>query len=881
MLISSTFTAAFAQTAAPAKPDANVKADEPASLDRIVVTSNRRNEESQKVSGVVQSVTGEQLRKDGISEFRQIQNVIPGMNIANQEGNVEIFIRGVGSANNTELGDPGAAPHINGIYIPRPRGLGMMFFDVERVEVNKGPQGTLYGRNALAGTINLITAKPRIGQTTGFVQGEVSNRSGGGAEAAFNAPIGETMAIRGAVAYTKKDYGFKNFSAGVPVTAAVAATQPYKDAASRDPAGLEENYGGRLSFLWNVGSSLTITAMADAGHEGGTGYPGANIFSAVTSSKKRPKELDLRNVVYKGPQGEMENDLWGAQAKAEYDAGGYTIEVSGSARSVDFNQRNASSNGIDFPGRDYSSENWDNYSTVFWQQTSKSYIGEVRAYSTDDKARMKWTVGAFGFKEKQQVGFFALADAGYCCYSGTEFTMPDVKGKAAALYTDATFSITDSFRALAGARYTKESKSRYGIGGNWALVLGGEDFGCCIATRLGTPGFVPALLNRPNFDLTNVRTPAQVAQFLIQGTQTPGSRDTLIQQIQAIANGTNPFGNCFLRPDIANGQKCPDKNPSGRNGGFSYANLTIPQQQVGSSKANFGDFRLGFEYDLNKDQMVYGKVATGHKAGGFNDTLSQSLVPVTFEPERITSYELGSRNGFDFMGRRAIFNATTFFYDYKNQVFQDLTCVNIDPTATPPCTGYALVSRNIGRSRLYGLELESRFALGNGFKLDFNALFLKSRITKGTVSDFRAQDFSVGGQTPIINLEGNELPLASRINLTGRIQQVFAVGSGKFDWQALVNYRTAYYLTQFNEDNVVFLDGRVQSALDAGFPDRQKGYATLNLGVGYTIGGLRVEAFAANVTDEQASQKSIAGSGLNIRFLNDARSYGLRARWTF
>lgn len=143
----------------------------------VVVTANRREENLQDVSGVVQAFSADQLRQDGIAELRQLQAAVPGLSIANQEGNVEIFIRGVGSANSTELGDPGAAPHLNGTYIPRPRGLGLMFYDLERVEVNKGPQGTLYGRNALAGTLNIITAKPRLGQYGGYAQAEVSNRS--------------------------------------------------------------------------------------------------------------------------------------------------------------------------------------------------------------------------------------------------------------------------------------------------------------------------------------------------------------------------------------------------------------------------------------------------------------------------------------------------------------------------------------------------------------------------------------------------------------------------------------------------------------------------------------------------------------------------------
>ncbi|MFH7617379.1 TonB-dependent receptor, partial [Pseudomonas syringae pv. tagetis] len=98
--------------------------------------------------------------------------------------------RGVGSSNNTEVGDPGAAPHIKGAYIARPRGLGGMFYDVERVEINKGPQGTLRGRNALAGTLNIITKRPDLEAFGGYVQAEVGNRDHRGGEFALNLPIG-------------------------------------------------------------------------------------------------------------------------------------------------------------------------------------------------------------------------------------------------------------------------------------------------------------------------------------------------------------------------------------------------------------------------------------------------------------------------------------------------------------------------------------------------------------------------------------------------------------------------------------------------------------------------------------------------------------------
>jgi len=865
---------AAAQSAANVPPPAPAKAasapqartDEPLQVDHVVVTANRRIETLQSVAGVVQTIDADQLRKDGITEIRSLQNEIPGMNIANQEGNIEIYIRGVGSSNSTELGDPAAASHINGVYIPRPRGMGTMFYDLERVEVNKGPQGTLYGRNAMAGTLNIITAKPRLDRFGGYVQFEGGSRSGG-FETAFNMPLSSTFGLRVAAFEADKNSGFHNVS-------------PDPKSHALTPAGDEHNLGARVSALWLPMDRMTVSMMADAGHEGGTGYPGANIYTAVKATGERAEHLPLRDIVYRGAQGTMRNDLSGLQAKVDYDFDSFGAELSLSQRKVDFYQRNAQSNGIGWSGRDYSAEKWDDFSTQYWQTKSASHIGEFRLYSGEDAKVFQWNVGAFGFNEDQKVGYLSLTDGGYCCFSGTEFTMPKVIGKSAALYGDGTLAVTSKLRLIGGLRETEEAKSRYGIGGNIALTLGGADFACCMATRLGTEGFVPALLARPNFDMSKVVTAQQMAQFLMQTSLVPGARDTLNAQVGPIADGTNPMGNCFVRSDINNGfVTCP----TDKNGGFSYANLAVPEQQVGSSKFHYADWRVGTEYDLTKDNMVYVKLSTGHKAGGFNDSFHGSAVPELFRPEQLRVLEAGSRNAFDLGGRRAVFNVSGFYYDYKDQVFQDLTCITVDTTKNPPtCSGYSLVNRNIGKSHLAGLEAEGRFALPMGFKLDLNGALLHTRIDRGVVADVRAIDYSKGGQSPLIDLTGNQLPLASKVNLSTRLQQVFGLFDGKADWQALLNWRSSYYLTQFNETPVVALGGTTTTALAAGFPDRQVGFLTLNLGAGYTFnGGLRLEAYANNVTDKQASQKALVGAGLDIRFLNDARSFGARARMDF
>jgi iron complex outermembrane receptor protein len=153
----------------------------------------------------------------------------------------------------------------------------------------------------------------------------------------------------------------------------------------------------------------------------------------------------------------------------------------------------------------------------------------------------------------------------------------------------------------------------------------------------------------------------------------------------------------------------------------------------------------------------------------------------------------------------------------------------------------------------------------------------------------RSIDYGLGGVTSEIDLSGNELPLSSKFTFNARLQHAFALGEGTFDWQVLAAYRSAFYLTQFNDRDVVFVSdtagtvARVENAADAGFPDRQKAATTLNAGIGYTManGVWRFEAWGSNLLNNDVSQKALVGSQLNIRFLNDARSYGLRVKAQF
>jgi iron complex outermembrane receptor protein len=865
-------------------------------LEELVVTVQRREQNLQDVTSMAQAFTAADLKLSGVgSELRNLPMVVPGLNIANQEGNVEIFIRGVGTANNTELGDPSAATHLNGVYLPRPRGLSAMLFDLERVEVNKGPQGTLRGRNAIAGTLNIISRKPQLGELDGYAEIGFGDYDAQSMEGALNVPVGERFAFRVAAFADSHDSYFRNAGLQQNLT----------------PAGEEDEQSVRLSALWQPSEQLSVLLVGDYLTEGGTGYPGANMFATfdevrdgsgqVTFPGFRFDQVDPRAVVYRGWQGVMDTEHWGAALTVTYDFGGVALEYLGSHRDLDFEQTNAESDNIAFPGRDLSAVDYDNWGNQFWLTRSESQVHELRAYSSGE-GRAHWTAGVFYFDEDQEVGFFSSSDHGFCCFSGVEFTMPDVSGESLAAYADITFDVTDRLRLTAGLRQTEEEKSRFGIGGNYALIGGGEGFACCFSSRFSTPGFMPLFLDRPYFDATRGgRSPAELVNLILSGVQF-GQRDTLDDQLAGVTDGSSPNGTCIDTPDLDNGfLDCP------ANGQFSFLGITAPEQQFGEYEDDFLDWRAGIDFDLTDASLLYLTVTTGHKSGGFNDTVTNPafdpaepesdanpryLQALVFDPEELIAYELGSKNRLELANGPAILNGSVFYYDYKDQVFQVLNVIGgIGGTQT----GSSQQSVNIADSDVLGIELEASFALPAGFRIGGNLLWLDTEIKEGVVSDVRATNFGNLAATPDADLEGNELPKAPEITAILRIQQEIGLAAGgAVDWQILANYASEYFLSIFNEQDVVEPtnpaadlngDGVIgtASATQLGFDDVQDALVTLNVGVGYSsaTGALRVEGFVSNLLDEDASTKALFQPSLNLRFLNDPRTMGVRLRYRF
>lgn len=223
---------AFAQTA---------PAADGASDDEIIVTAQKRAQSLQDVSAAVSAVGGTELQNAGINSLQDVQQLVPAVTFGNDFNQAKVFIRGVGANTSTTGSSTGVALHVDGAYVARAEAQLTSLFDLERIEVLRGPQGSLYGRNAVGGSINLITRKPTA-DLTADIRLSYGNYNAIIAEAGVGGPIAEWLRFR------------------------LAGKVESRDGYGRDPVHgndvddlKRQMVRGQLQFLLGEGTDLTVS----------------------------------------------------------------------------------------------------------------------------------------------------------------------------------------------------------------------------------------------------------------------------------------------------------------------------------------------------------------------------------------------------------------------------------------------------------------------------------------------------------------------------------------------------------------------------------------------------------------------------------------------
>lgn len=425
----------MAQTPAPA--GTTVPADIEG-LVEIVVTAQRKQESLQRAGIAIDVVTADSLISSGVTSSTDLGKMVPALNVQQLGGaNATFFLRGVGNFTVNGYSDPAIAFNYDGVYLGRPTSTSGVFYDLDRMEVLKGPQGTLYGRNATAGAINILPAPPRLNETSGFVTASYGNYNALNIQGAVNAPLGESTAVR------------------------VSANLVDRDGYLSDGSSDEKNEALRLQILSELTEDVTIRLAGDYSHTGGIGpgsiYNGAYAFNRATSrydfvpsglsastglfdaaAQAYRQTLFLgasgRNAAPLDPDMYQDNSFHGASAEIAWDTGVGMLTIIPAWRSADLDNKFAAPAFIGFI-----------------QEKDKQSSLEAR-FAADRIGIFDTIAGAFFYDESVK-GNYTFAQQALNAYQ--EFTS---KTQSYALFSRVTANLSDEFRLIGGARYTEDKK---------------------------------------------------------------------------------------------------------------------------------------------------------------------------------------------------------------------------------------------------------------------------------------------------------------------------------------------------------------------------------------------------------------------------------------
>ncbi len=230
-------------------------------IEEVVVTAQRTEESIQDVPIAITALSDDMLRDRQVITVSDLQMNAPNISFTNTNfGSNSLSIRGIGRLLTAATGDAGVSVHTNEIAIGPNLNTGE-FYDMERVEILRGPQGTLYGKNATGGVVNFVTRKPDFGSWNGFLDVEAGNFSHLRRQGAINIPFGESFAIRAAGMWLERDGYTDNLAAGqVGADGRTLATGLYGESLSDEVDGRDQ-YDIRITASWQITDNANLWVM--------------------------------------------------------------------------------------------------------------------------------------------------------------------------------------------------------------------------------------------------------------------------------------------------------------------------------------------------------------------------------------------------------------------------------------------------------------------------------------------------------------------------------------------------------------------------------------------------------------------------------------------
>lgn len=392
----------------------------------IVVTAQRREQQLQDVSLSIAAVGGAELAQRGVADAINLNDIVPGLKIGFLGNQVQTYVRGVGDTTSNPYTQASVSLNVDGVYIARSAAFRTNFYDIARVEVLRGPQGTFYGRNSAGGAINVISKDPRAGETDGYFLADLGNYSTVKLEGAANLTLTDKLAVR--------------FS-GQMIDGDGTTTSGANDLVSK---------AVRMKVLWEPSASFSMKTTLDYSKVGGVGPGRVNYPAQFGDPWESPYDTRLTQAAYpnlplqfKNPF--LDNKNYGISTEMVYDFGGAALTV--------------------IPAYRYSASyaETDNGTGSISDETSDQLSLEARLGG--ESGFGNWVVGAYLFREDQTINLTQRTINNWTG-NGTRYQeqrVPNFDTEAWALFGETTINVTPEFRVIAGARYTEETRSKQGL----------------------------------------------------------------------------------------------------------------------------------------------------------------------------------------------------------------------------------------------------------------------------------------------------------------------------------------------------------------------------------------------------------------------------------
>jgi len=416
-------------------------------LEEIVITATKRETNLQDTPVAVTAFSQSALDQNHVVDVTDLVKFVPGVAFAEQgdQSGTMITMRGIGNDSAyTELDSPEVAMYVNGIYSPRSQGAAAMLYDVDRIEVLRGPQGTLFGHNSTVGVIDIFSAKPQIGVFAGNAEMSTGNFNAFGTRGMVNLPVNDMLAFRVAFATEKHD-GYADFqnvpsyatTLGLDTTAYVTQGTKYysEDRKSYRLSGLfvpTDWFTWNLSFENYVDQGGPVVPLMQAPRPGEPLWSIQAQFSPYndrTSNDLRSnmnfKLNDYLDLTYIGGKSRLGGN------ELEQDDGGLAIPTSATTPG----------NGPLEAAQTVYSE-FDSYSNELQLKSSGTHF-------------IDWIAGIYTFRERNDIRFDINQYNGYkdgaFNWAGA-FIQPDRSQEDRSVYAQAVMHVTDSIRLTGGLR---------------------------------------------------------------------------------------------------------------------------------------------------------------------------------------------------------------------------------------------------------------------------------------------------------------------------------------------------------------------------------------------------------------------------------------------